>query len=133
MTTEFKNNERDEKGNVKFDTEKYNQICVWPSMILKKDKIDDFEKLFDEKFNISVKYLETIETFPDRDENGCSIENTGGRSDVFFAINLTNENKSFCIERLAMGIRWIEDALGEWNDYDENPIYPERVKEYRRW
>jgi hypothetical protein len=73
-----------------------------------------------------VKFLEAIFTKPD-----VGDPTTGGRSDLFFAIDSSSESfGSFCVRRLSLGIRWLEDVLSELNGYSQNPIYPDRVLNY---
>ena len=63
-------------------------------------------------------------TFPDHDEDGNVVEETGGRNDVFFAIK--NEDVSqFTVKRFVYGIRWAFDVIPQ-----DEKIYPEHVKEY---
>ena len=82
--------------------------------------------------NVRVQYLEEIETLPDRDEDGVEDPDTGGRNDLLFAVH-EDDVMEFAVPRLQIGIRWIEDAVGEWNNKNGYIIYPERVKEYRIW
>jgi hypothetical protein len=130
MTAEIK---RTENGNVEFDEKKYNQVCVWPGILIDEEQIWDFEKSFLDDFAVDAKFLEVIKTKPDINSDGQIQKETGNRSDVFFAIDLSSTPKSFYSIRLKMGIRWVEDVLEYWNLYDENPIYEERVKDYRNW
>jgi len=101
----------------------FSQVCVWPATIVGEDKISEFEEFMKSEFNARVKYLEEIKTLP-----GDGGE--GGRNDVFFSVH-KDDIGHFSIPRLQYGIRWIEDVLapGNYND----PIYPERVKEYISW
>ena len=82
------------------------------------------------KYNVRVQYLETILTKPDIGRDGEPIENTGGRSDILFAVHL-NDIAKFAVPRLQAGIRWIEDVLAP--DNYRSPIYPKRVFQYRTW
>lgn len=117
-----------ENQNIKRN-ENYNQVCVWPGTIVGKDKIEEFQNFFKDNFNIRVQYLEEIKTKMDKSDTSGE---TGGRNDIFFAIN--NEDISrFAILRLSLGIRWIEDILSKLNGYDQNPIYPKRIHEYKTW
>jgi len=120
------------KSIVKRDIEKYSQICVWPATVVGHDKIKDFENFFKEEFQIDIKYLEEVKTLPDLDEDNEPVKDTGGRNDVFFAINQKDIPK-FAHKRLNFGIRWIEDVMSNINGYNENPIYPEYIKDYITW
>ena len=109
---------------------KYTQVCIWPATNLGKGTVDDFQDWCAEQ-GIRVQFLEIVTTFPDV-ENDAVVPDTGGRTDLFFAVHDKDINK-IAAWRLPYGIRWIEDATSSMNDYDKNPIYPERVLEYRSW
>lgn len=113
-------------------SEEFQQVCVWPGTIITEDQIEEFEEWILEEFGTRVKYLETIYTAPDRDKNGNIVKDTGGRADVLFAVHVDDVNK-FAVPRLSLGIRWIEDAVSQANGYFDNPIYPERVLNYKTW
>ena len=106
----------------------FKQVCVWPGTIVKPEQISEFEEYFALN-GFRVVYLESIMTSPDRDEDGCSIEDTGGRIDALFTVH-NDDILKFAIPRLQMGIRWIEDVL---DNELEHSIYPDRIKEYRTW
>lgn len=106
----------------------YTQVCVFPALLVDENKIQEFTDQIKEKFDTRVQYLETILTKPDLDDP----ENTGGRSDVFFAVHKDDIEK-FAVKRLQYGIRWIEDVLSNVNGYHLNPLYPEYVKGYKSW
>lgn len=106
----------------------YTQVCVFPGLLVDENKIQEFIDQFKEVFDTRVQYLETILTKPDLDDP----ENTGGRSDVFFAVHQDDIGK-FAVKRLQYGIRWIEDAMSNVNGYHLNPLYPEYVEGYKSW
>ena len=108
----------------------YNQVCVWSGMLIERGLEKEFEKFILEKFDTRAQFLETITTLPNT-EGEDSLE-SGGRLDVFFAVHEDDVVK-FAIKRLAFGIRWIEDVLSNMNEYYKNPIYPNRVMEYKSW
>lgn len=110
----------------------FNQVCVWPGIIVGKENVEEFVKFFEDEMKTRVQYLEEVKTLPDRDEHGNQVLGTGDRNDVFFAVHEDDVGK-FAVPRLSMGIRWIEDAIGEWNNPNGFIIYPHRVKEYRTW
>lgn len=106
----------------------YTQVCVFPGLLVDENKIQEFTDQFKEVFDTRVQYLETILTKPDLDDP----ENTGGRSDVFFAVHQEDIGK-FAVKRLQYGIRWIEDAMSNVNGYHLNPLYPEYAEGYKSW
>ena len=106
----------------------YTQVCIFPGLLVDQDKIQEFTDQIKEVFDTRVQYLETILTKPDVD----NPENTGGRSDVFFAVHQDDIEK-FAVKRLQYGIRWIEDAMSNINGYHLNPLYPEYVEGYKSW
>ena len=111
--------------------ENFSQVCVWPGTIVTDQQIQEFEGYFKEN-GFRVQYLETLLTSPNRDENGATVSETGGRHDVFFAVH-SDDVMKFAIPRLQMGIRWIEDVLDNEARETEYSIYPVRVQEYRTW
>jgi len=110
----------------------FKQVCVWASTLVEKGKEKEFENFMKNEYKIRVRFIEVIETFPDRDK-GKNVKGTGGRSDVFFYIH-SDDIKKFAIPRLRMDppVRWVEDVLDNLKDHG-SPIYPERVTEYRSW
>ena len=109
--------------------ENFNQVCVWPGTLLPEDQVESFVKYFAEN-GFRIQYLESIQTFPDVNDNGSFVEGTGGRSDVLFAVH-DEDLMNFSVPRLQMGIRWVEDVLD--NEDPDHSIYPQRIKEYRTW
>lgn len=108
--------------------EGFNQVCVWPGTMLGDSTVEEFVEFFAGK-GWRIQYLEEIVTSPDVVEE---VAPTGGRIDQFFAIHDEDISK-FAVPRLALGIRWLEDVMSSVNGYKENPIYPERVREYCGW
>ena len=115
------------ENNVDYDKSKFNVVAVWPGTLLElPGQVEEFEKFFKTEFGVDVKFLEAIFTKPD-----VGDPTTGGRSDLFFAIDSSSESfGSFCVRRLSLGIRWLGDVLSELNGYSQNPIYPDRVLNY---
>ena len=107
----------------------YDQVCIWPGTLVGEKDIELFEKFFLKEFGTRVQYLESIVTKPDV---GDFSGETGGREDVFFTVHKDDIEK-FTIPRFRLGIKWIEDVLSSVNGYDKNPIYPNRVMEYKIW
>lgn len=110
--------------------EDYLQVCIWEGTTLsEKEEIKPFENWFMTEFKVRVQFLEVIFTSPN--SNDTSGE-TGGRSDIFFAIHKDDVDK-FALPKMMIGARWIEDVLSNTNEYYKNPLYPERVMEYKCW
>ena len=109
----------------------FTQVVVWPGTLVAPEQIAEFEAFMLTELKARVKYLETIFTGPDI-ENGCPVEGTGGRADVFFAIHAEDIGK-FAIPRFQYEMRWIEDVLGNELMKGEVSIYPARVRDYRTW
>lgn len=104
--------------------EPFQQVCVWPGTILEKDQVGEFEQWVADEFGTRVKYLETVVTGPDLDENGKPVLGTGGRHDLMFAVHSEDVGK-FAVPRLKAGMRWLEDIYLNGHGH----IYPDRVKE----
>lgn len=94
------------------------------------DTPQDFEKYIEDEFGIRIQFLEIILTNPDLDESGRAVKDSGGRSDIFFAVHKDDVGK-FAVPRLVVGIRWVEDALAPVNN--GRHLYPSRVGDYRNW
>lgn len=109
----------------------YTQVAIIQGTFIKEDGVQDFEDFFKTEFDTRVQYLETVLTKPDKDSDGNIIENTGGRSDVFFAIHDDDVSK-FAVPRFKMGIRWIEDAVSIVNN-ENGIIYDKDVLSYVTW
>lgn len=122
----------DELGNLIFDKEQFQQVCIWEGTIVPEGDIEKFTNWFKQTFGADILFLESIQTKPDF-INGIEVMNTGGRTDIFFAVNMKTAPGTFPTHRLEYGIRWIEDATSEVNEYFKNPVYPERVLQYKTW
>jgi len=109
----------------------FSQVCCWPGILLvnsmtfktKKEAVRLFENAMKKTMGTRVQYLEEIITNPGQGGEG-------GRNDLFFAVHHVDVSR-FAVPRLAMGIRWIEDAIAEVNGGCD--LYPERVKHYCSW
>ncbi len=108
----------------------FTQVCVWPGTTLGTETPADFEKYIETEFGVRTQFLEIILTNPDLDEYGHAVKDTGGRSDIFFAVHSDDVGK-FAVPRLMVGIRWIEDVLAVCNN--NRHLYPSRVGDYRSW
>jgi hypothetical protein len=106
----------------------FKQVCVWPGTVLPAAQVAEFVQWCADEFKTRVQFLESITTSPDRDERGQAVPDTGGRTDVFFAVHDADVGK-FAIPRLSMGIRWVEDVFGNGH----GGLYPERVAAYKCW
>ena len=100
--------------------ENFKQLCVWPGTIVGQDSIEEFESVMEKEFGVRVKYAEEVITNPDPGE---TIEQSGGRTDLFFWLHDDDVNK-WAIQRLQLGIRWWEDVIS----YNDNSyLYPQEV------
>ena len=108
----------------------FQQVCVWPGTIVEPHQVADFEAFVKQEMGARVQFLEIIHTFPDVDASGAPVEDTGGRSDVFFAVH-KDDIGAFAVKRLAYGIRWFDDAVSATNG--GNRLYPPRVMAYACW
>jgi len=107
--------------------EGFRQVCVWPGSVVGEENIAEFETQLFEQLGTRVQYLEEVLTAPDY-KNGFPVEDTGGRSDLFFAVHEEDIMK-FAVPRLNYGIRWIEDVYGNGH----GDLYPARIAEYKCW
>lgn len=113
--------------NVKLKAGFY-QVCIWEGTSLREDSSEEFVKFMDNEYKVRVQFLEEVTTLPDVDRRGILIDETGGRTDIVFAVH-TADVKRFAISRIKSGIRWIEDVFGNGNGHR----YPKRFEEYRCW
>jgi hypothetical protein len=107
----------------------FDQVCVIQGLDMTGVPPEQFEHDMHQKFGVRVQFLEVIRTLPDRDADGRPVEDTGGRSDIFFAAHEDDVKEWFNAERLLWRIRWIEDVLNN-DDYRHQMLYPERVRQY---
>ena len=113
--------------------EDFHQVCVWPGTELQRcdeREIMEFELGVEGATDCKIQFLERILTNPDTDENGREVFDTGGRSDILFAVH-KNDVMKFSLPRMQMGIRWIEDVLANCNYRCH--IYPDHVYNYISW
>jgi hypothetical protein len=110
--------------------EGFSQVVVWPGTTVGKDQIADFEAFMLSELGVRAQYLEQISTAPDM-KNGMPVRGTGGRIDTIFAVHNDDVTGKFCAERLAYGMRWVEDVLSPHNHSAH--LYPAHVKEYITW
>ncbi|MBL8682523.1 MAG: hypothetical protein JNK05_25370 [Myxococcales bacterium] len=88
-----------------------------------------FEERVGAVLKARVQFLEVIETLPDRDARGQVVPDTGGRSDVLFAVCEEDYSSEFNVERMVRGVRWLEDTVSKSNR-PNGILYPERVLDY---
>ena len=113
--------------------EGFSQVCIWPGTEFKSGnerEIKEFELAIEATTNTKIQFLERIFTNPDIDKDGREVFDTGGRSDLLFAVH-KNDIGKFSIPRLKMGIRWVEDVLAKCNY--KCHIYPDHVYNYVSW
>ena len=108
----------------------FSQVCLMPGTFCYEVAVPDFEAWFASK-GFRVKFLENVTTKPDIDDVGDEIPDTGGRTDILFAIH-RDDVFLFSTWRFQVGIRWIEDVLAHHNHtrhmYDCN-----RLENYMTW
>ena len=101
--------------------EPYTQLCVWRGTTLGDKTPEDFEADMGEMFEARIKFAEAVTTLPCPEKG-----EEGGRCDLFFYIH-TEDIPKFAVPRLACGIRWWEDVLGNGYGYQ---YPPEVLKKY---
>ena len=101
----------------------WNQVCVWPGIVVGSDRVGEFVSGMQEMFGARVKYIEEVKTNPDP-----GVPETGGRNDLLFYIH-DDDIAKFAIPRLTAGIRWLEDVHGNGDVH----LYPDRIWELRTW
>lgn len=90
----------------------FSQLCVWEGVIVGEDRVNEFIEWISETFDgVRVQYAEEVKTLPTP-----GVPDTGGRNDIFFYVHEEDILK-FAVPRLAYGIRWWEDVLGNGNEY----------------
>lgn len=123
--------EESKKVNIELP-ENFTQVYVADGLILNNEtEIQEFEELLKEKFDVRVKYLEQLKTFPDIDSIGRPIEGTGNRNDVFFTIHDEDVLK-FKLPKFKMGASYLEDIL-TYCETTSKCLYPKRVEDYCSW
>jgi hypothetical protein len=103
-------------------------VIVWQALILKEEEVPEALEMLKDMGAKKINYLGMVITKPDIDGDGNPIPETGGRTDHFFEV--LDAETSFWVNRLKLGIRLLSDAIWSVNGYNENPIYPEWIKEY---
>ena len=106
--------------NIVKDDKNWTQVCVWEGTVLGDTPSSEFEEWVQEQFKCRARFIAQVETLPG--EGG-----PGGRQDLFFYVHSEDVGK-FAVPRLAFGIRWWEDVLGNGHA----PIYPAEVLEALR-
>lgn len=94
-------------------------LTLWPGAVVRDSDLNGFHAFFQEEFHIEITPVGCVETLPDSDEHGESIEGTGGRVDFFFFVNAQDISK-FAFKRFKFGMRWWEDIY--FNNGED--IYP---------
>jgi hypothetical protein len=107
----------------------YNQVCVAIAFPVKDfdPEFQMFTHFMEKVAQIRIQPLEVVETYPNRDEFGMIIPDTGGRKDLIFAIH-DNDVDKFAIARKLLPIFFIEEALGRLAG--KYSIYPTRLRGY---
>lgn len=107
----------------------YTLVCVMEGVTLGGMSPEAFEERVGAVLKARVQFLEVIETLPDRDARGQVVPDTGGRSDVLFAVCEEDYSSEFNVERMVRGVRWLEDTVSKSNR-PNGILYPERVLDY---
>ena len=94
-------------------------LTLWPGAVVRDSDLNGIHAFFQKEFDIQITPVGCVETLPDSDEHGESIEGTGGRVDFFFFVNAKDMSK-FAIPRFKFGMRWWEDIY--FNNGED--IYP---------
>ena len=100
------------------------KVFVWPGCVVKDSDHENFKEFFDTEFGLDAKFIDQVETNPNSDANGVSIDGTGGRKDAFFQVTATDEqfeDQKWMMGRLLMGIV-------DWNS--ARPMLKEKGMEY---
>lgn len=111
----------------------YTQMCAWPATLVEPDDEPKLQEFFKEAFGLEhpVHTVGCVITNPDK-KNGKKVEGTGGRCDMMFFVHQGDIMK-FAVPRLAYGIRWWEDVVGN----KRHKIYPsaflKEAKEVYAW
>jgi len=105
----------------------FKQVCIWPGTSMGNNTPADFENFIRETFGVESQFLEVCITKPDM-EGTEPVKDTGGRSDLFFAI-ADKDTAKFAFVRLEYGIRWLDDFL----DNGGLRLHDEHINEYRSW
>lgn len=106
----------------------FTQVCVWPGTTLGEGGSGEIVEWFKDEFDIEIQFLEVILTNQDRNQYGDPIPNTGGRSDVLFAVKDGQANR-FAPIKMHIAARWFDDV-----DYNnQGHLYPERCTGYYSW
>ena len=84
-------------------------LVVWPGGPRVREKQRPYIMVFfAEEFDIVPTIVGSVETIPDKDEDGGDVPGTGGRNDFFFYVDKSDVMK-FCDKRVKYGMRWWED------------------------
>ncbi|MDP3279144.1 MAG: hypothetical protein Q8Q09_28390 [Deltaproteobacteria bacterium] len=106
----------------------FEQVCVIYGLKLGSMTSVEFEERVGKALFARIQFLEVIETLPDRDAAGRVVPETGGRSDVFLAVE-NDYSPEFNVERMLRNVRWLEDVVSKSN-FPNGILYPERVLDY---
>ena len=62
-------------------------LTLWQGAVVRDSDLNGIHAFFQKEFNIEITPVGCVETLPDSNEHGESIEGTGGRFDFFFFVN----------------------------------------------
>lgn len=104
----------------------FSQVAVWPACIVKQGQGEELETYILRNFNTRVQYLETVYT-------GATATEPGGRADTLLALH-EEDSQAFAVGgRMALGMRWLEDVIGNADTAGEFNLYPDRIRDYQTW
>ena len=86
------------------NNKEFTQLCVWEGVTLGDSSPVEFIAWLEKEFGCRFRYVKEVKTLPD-------ATGPSGRIDQFFYVHSEDQNK-FAVPRLACGIRWWEDVLG---------------------
>lgn len=106
----------------------FSQIVVWEACLLPTEQFAEFEEFILHTLKTRAKVVRVVFTKPDVDKYGTKVPETGGRSDVLFAVH-EEDIGHFAVARLQYGMRWLDDVYLNGGSY----LYDADVRELVSW
>jgi len=111
----------------------FSQAAMWPGTTCPAGEESTFVDFIAEQFNgARAQFIGLFLTKPDIDGDGCPVPDTGGRSDLVFAIHEDDMGK-FAVQRLQFGMRWVDDVLANEVDRGDVSIYVREIHDLKSW